>query len=255
MARYQVTLAYDGTEFLGFQRQETEARTVQGEIEAALRRLNWQEESILAAGRTDTGVHASGQVIAFDLEWKHPLEALQNALNAHLPPDIAVSRVREAPADFHPRYDARVRTYAYTISCEPARHPLRDRYAWRVWPPVTEADLNRAAALLPGTHDFAVLGTPPPRKGGSTRRTIYRAAWQTQVSGMRFEITANAFLYHMVRRLVFLNVMVAAGKISLESLLAGLQAFQPQIPGLAPPQGLVLTEVRFKDENAIEGEE
>ena len=255
MARYQVTLAYDGTEFLGFQRQEAESRTVQGEIEAALRRLNWQEDSILAAGRTDTGVHASGQVIAFNLDWKHPLEALQNALNAYLPPDIAVRRVRQAPADFHPRYDARFRTYVYTIYCEPARHPLQDRFAWRVWPPVKEEDLNQAAALLPGTHDFAGLDTPPPHKGGSTRRTIYKAAWKTQVSGMRFEITANAFLYHMVRRLVFLNVMVAAGKISLESLSAGLHEHQPQIPGLAPPQGLVLTEVRFKDDDAIEVEE
>jgi tRNA pseudouridine38-40 synthase len=255
MARYQVTLAYDGTDFLGFQRQESEARTVQGEIEAALRSLNWQGESILASGRTDTGVHAAGQVIAFDLEWKHPIEALERALNARLPSDIAVSRVEETSADFHPRYDARFRTYEYTIFCEPHRDPLRERYAWRIWPPVDTDLLHKAAALLPGTHDFSALGTPPPRKGGSTKRTIYQAQWHTQASGMRFEITANAFLYHMVRRLVFLNVMVGTGKISLEDLKEGLQAVQPQIPGLAPPHGLVLKKVRFKDDEAVKSEE
>ena len=256
MARYQVILAYDGTDFLGFQRQEPETRTVQGDIEQALRSIGWQGQTILASGRTDTGVHASGQVIAFDLDWKHPVNALERALNANLPVDIAVSRVREAAADFHPRYDARFRTYEYTIYSEPYRNPLRDRYAWHIWPPVDLQLLQQAAALLPGTHDFALMGTPPPKKGGSTVRTIYQAAWQQiQASGMRFEITANAFLYHMVRRLVYLTVMVAVGKISLDDLSEGLQAVQPQIPGLAPPQGLVLKKVRFKDEVAGLSEE
>jgi tRNA pseudouridine38-40 synthase len=256
MARYQVILAYDGTDFLGFQRQEPETRTVQRDTEDALRCLGWQGHTILASGRTDTGVHASGQVIAFDLDWKHPVEALERALNANLPDDIAVSRVRETSADFHPRYDARFRTYEYTIYSEPYRNPLRDRYAWHVWPPVELNLLKQAAALLPGTHDFVMMGTPPPKKGGSTVRTIYQAAWQQiQAGGMRFEITANAFLYHMVRRLVFLTVMVAAGRLDLEGLSDGLQAVQPQIPGLAPPQGLVLKKVRFKDEVAETSEE
>ncbi|MDX9863816.1 MAG: tRNA pseudouridine(38-40) synthase TruA [Anaerolineaceae bacterium] len=255
MARYQVILAYDGTDFLGFQRQEPETRTVQRETEAALRCLGWQGRTILASGRTDTGVHASGQVIAFDLDWKHPVAALERALNANLPDDIAVSRVRETSADFHPRYDARFRTYTYTIYSEPYRNPLRDRYAWHVWPPVELSLLQQAAALLPGTHDFVMMGTPPPKKDGSTVRTIYQAAWQQiQAGGMRFEITANAFLYHMVRRLVFLTVMVAGGKLSLEGLSEGLQAVQPQIPGLAPPQGLVLKSVRFKDEMDVTSE-
>ena len=255
MARYQVILAYDGTDFLGFQRQEPETRTVQRETENALRCLGWQDHTILASGRTDTGVHASGQVIAFDLDWKHPVEVLERALNANLPDDIAVSRVRETSADFHPRYDARYRTYEYTIYSEPYRNPLRDRYAWHVWPPVELSLLKQAAALLPGTHDFVMMGTPPPKREGSTVRTIYQAEWQQiQASGMRFEITANAFLYHMVRRLVFLTVMVAAGKLDLEELSDGLQAVQPQIPGLAPPQGLVLKNVRFKDETAVTSE-
>src|SRR5512139_1092885 len=98
MARYQVILAYDGAEFFGFQRQARgqKQRTVQAVVEAALHQLGWQGETILASGRTDTGVHASGQVVAFDLDWAHSPEALRSALNAHLPPDAAVQSVRQA---------------------------------------------------------------------------------------------------------------------------------------------------------------
>src|SRR5512139_427161 len=103
MARYQVILAYDGTEFFGFQRQASgpKERTVQAVVEAALRQLGWQGKTILASGRTDTGVHALGQVIAFDLEWAHSTEALRSAINAHLPADVAVQTVAPAADDFH----------------------------------------------------------------------------------------------------------------------------------------------------------
>src|SRR5512146_2263179 len=101
MERYKVILAYDGTDFFGFQRQG-ETRTVQLEVEAALRKLNWQGSTILSAGRTDSGVHATGHVIAFDLEWKHGLERLGRALNASLPKDVVVRAIEVAPADFHP---------------------------------------------------------------------------------------------------------------------------------------------------------
>jgi tRNA pseudouridine38-40 synthase len=112
--RYQAILAYDGTHFLGFQRQG-KGRTVQGVVEAALRQLGWQERTILAAGRTDTGVHASGQVIAFDFEWHHPVEALQKALNTLLPQDVSACEVQPTRADFHPCYDAVSRRYRYSL--------------------------------------------------------------------------------------------------------------------------------------------
>ena len=158
MARYQIILAYDGTHFLGSQRQAA-SRTVQGELEKALRKIGWDGQTVYLAGRTDTGTHASGQVAAFDLDWDHGLDDLQKALNSHLPQDMAVREVNVAADAFHPRFDASSRRYRYRLFCAGVRDPLRERYAWRVWPAVT--DLTPLAAIWLGTHDFAAFGTPP----------------------------------------------------------------------------------------------
>jgi len=243
MARYQIILAYDGTAFQGFQRQEG-ARTVQAEVESVLARLNWGGTRLVSAGRTDTGVHAAGQVIAFDLDWAHSPEELGRALNALLPEDVAVIRAETAAADFNPRYAAIRRTYQYRIYCQPDRHPLRDRYAWRVWPELDRSLLDLAAQALVGTHDFAAFGNPP-RRNGSTIRTVYRSYWQPEPGGLLFEVTANAFLYHMVRRMVYLQVLVGQIKISLADLADCIRAAHPQTPGLAPAHGLVLAKVDF----------
>jgi tRNA pseudouridine38-40 synthase len=244
MARYQIILAYDGTDFLGFQRQGS-VRTVQSELEAALRRLNWQGTTIFCAGRTDTGVHAAGQVVSFDLDWKHTTEELGKALNANLPYDVAVRSIRLADDDFHPRYDARWRMYRYRIYCHPERHPLLDRFAWRVWPEARLALLNEAAALLLGRHDFAAFGTPP-RTGGSTIREVFQAGWKVEADTLQFEVKANAFLYHMVRRMVYLQVLAGQGRLEMGDLARAVQEAQPQSPGLAPPQGLVLSQVGYE---------
>ena len=243
MARYQIILAYDGTDFQGFQRQ-AEARTVQGVVETALARLDWPGRVILFAGRTDTGVHGEGQVIAFDLEWSHSTEELGRALNANLPADVAVRAVQVVAPDFHPRYDAKGRTYQYRIYCEPDRDPLRDRFAWRVWPDANLALLQQAARLLTGVHDFAAFGTAP-RPGGRTVREIFRASWEPQAGGLLFEVSANAFLYHMVRRMVYLQVLVGQNRLEPELLAQAVQLSQLQPPGLAPAHGLVLKEVWF----------
>jgi tRNA pseudouridine38-40 synthase len=243
MARYQIILAYDGTDFKGFQRQ-AKARTVQSEIESALSQLGWHDRAILFAGRTDTGVHGEGQVIAFDLEWNHSAEELGRALNAYLPDDVAARSVREAAPTFHPRFDAKGRTYHYRIYCGPDRDPLRERFAWRVWPDVDLALLQQAARLLTGIHDFAAFGTPP-RPQGSTVREVFRASWEPQAGGLLFEVSANAFLYHMVRRCVHLQVQVGQGRLELEYLAQAVQAARPQPPGLAPAHGLVLKEVWY----------
>jgi tRNA pseudouridine38-40 synthase len=244
MARYQVILAYDGSAFLGFQRQKT-ARTVQGEVEAALRQLGWQGRAILSAGRTDTGVHASGQVAAFDLEWAHSPEELGRALNALLPADAAVQEVQVAAADFHPRYQALGRTYQYRLYCSPDRHPLLERYAWRVWPAVDAILLQQAAGLLLGRHDFSAFGAPP-HAGGSPLRTVQAAAWQVEEEGYGFEVSANAFLYHMVRRMVYLQVLAGQNRLDLNDLAQGVQAACPLPPGLAPAHGLVLKHVMYR---------
>jgi tRNA pseudouridine38-40 synthase len=247
MAHYQVILAYDGTGYQGYQRQPKihGSLTIQGVFEEALQRLGWQGQAILAAGRTDAGVHASGQIVAFDLEWKHSPEELQAALNAHLPHDVVVQSLQPTAPDFHPRYDASARKYRYCIYCRPVPDPLRERYAWRVWPAVELEPLQQAAGILVGRHDFAAFGTPP-RAGGSTIRTVSFAGWHPEDGELVFEIIGDAFLYHMVRRLVYKQVAVGLGRLKVEQLAALLQS-PPlfAVQGLAPARGLVLVEVTY----------
>jgi tRNA pseudouridine38-40 synthase len=252
MARYQVILGYDGSDYYGFQRQARDSNqpTVQGVFESALKQIGWRGRSILAAGRTDTGVHACGQVVAFDLDWKHSMDALRAALNANLPTDVAVQAVKPVNPDFHPRFDALARRYRYRIFCNPVRQPLRERYAWRVWPPVDMDRLRKAADYLPGVHDFGAFGSPP-QTGRATTRQVFLAIWQEDESGLSFEIQANAFLYHMVRRLVSFQVSIGQGVIEADAMLACLETgSQTPIRNLAPPQGLVLVEVLYADYKA-----
>jgi tRNA pseudouridine38-40 synthase len=253
MARYQIILAYDGTHFLGSQRQAA-SRTVQSELEKALRKIGWDEKTVTLAGRTDTGTHASGQVAAFDLDWGHGLADLHKALNAHLPHDMAVREVKVAADTFHPRFDASSRRYRYRLFCTSVRDPLRERYGWRVWPAVT--DLMPLASIWPGTHDFAAFGTPP-RTEGSTVRTVLSAEWQNSGDEWTFDIQADAFLYRMVRRLVYVQVAVGQGRLPAEMLDRALEKepasagelrkeAQSRIPaGLAPASGLTLVEVCY----------
>jgi len=247
VARYQIILAYDGAEFLGSQRQTKSRRTVQGELENALRKMGWGGKSVLMAGRTDAGVHASGQVAAFELGWAHSLEALTNALNANLPVDMAVRQAQVAPDTFHPRFDAIARRYRYRIFCHELRDPLRERYAWRVSPAMDGDVLHALAAMLPGKFDFAAFGSPP-RPEGSTERHLMQARWEKQGDEWRFEVQANAFLYHMVRRLVRAQVVIAQGKFPKE-IFARALAEQVEVPsGIAPANGLTLVEVSYPDD-------
>jgi tRNA pseudouridine38-40 synthase len=246
MARYQIILAYDGTGLSGSQRQAT-ARTAQSELENALRRLGWQARSVLLAGRTDTGVHASGQVAAFDLEWNHPLDELVRALNSNLPVEMAVSAAKIVPDDFHPRFDATSRRYRYRLYCQPIRDPLRERFAWRLWPSVNGNALQEAGKLFIGTHDFAAFGTPP-RPGSSTIRTVMRAEWQNQGDEWTFEVQGDAFLYHMVRRLVYVQAAIGQGKFPAQVVADMLADRQRVVPaGLAPANGLTLVEVTYPE--------
>ncbi len=202
MATYQSIVAYDGTDFQGFQRQAGSRRTVQAVLEAALGELGWKGGSLLAAGRTDAGVHARGQVIAFELDWKHDPGLLDVALNAHLPPDVAVRETRLAAPGFHPRFSARCRRYRYSLRCAQARDPLVDRFAWRVWPAPDLPRMAIAASRVLGAHDFAAFGSAPI-PGGHTRRNVMRCEWQACERTTDLLIEADAFLYRMVRRLVW----------------------------------------------------
>ena len=247
MARYQLTLAYDGTDFFGSQRQVSK-RTIQGELEKALCKLGWTGRSVLMSGRTDTGVHATGQVASFDLDWSHSDEDLVRALNAVLPADMAVHQARMVHGKFHPRFDARFRRYRYKLFCQPLRHPIRERFAWRVWPEINGGALTETAKLFLGTHDFSAFGSPTTPRGG-TVRTVMKAGWsQTEGDEWHFDVQADAFLYRMVRRLVFVQVAVAQEKVSAKAITDSLvdPASVETLPaGLAPAHGLTLVEVAY----------
>ena len=247
MARYQLTLAYDGTDFFGSQRQASK-RTVQGVLEKALCKLGWNGRSVLMSGRTDTGVHATGQIASFDLDWSHSDEELVRALNAVLPADMAVHQARMVHAKFHPRFDASSRCYRYRLFCQPLRHPIREHFAWRIWPAIRGAFLAEAAKLFLGTHDFSAFGSPTTPKGG-TVRTVMKAEWfHPEEDEWYFDVQADAFLYRMVRRLVFIQVAVAQGKASADAILNSLEkpASAEKLPaGLAPAHGLTLVAVAY----------
>jgi tRNA pseudouridine38-40 synthase len=245
MARYQLILAYDGTDFSGFQRQG-ETRTVQKVVENALVELGWRERILLFAGRTDAGVHATGQVVSFNLEWQHPDSDLSNALNAKLPEDISVQAISRVEAEFHPRYDASNRKYVYTIYHSPVRNPLRERYAWRIWPILDGERLEGIARLFLGTHDFSRFGRAM-KPGSSTIREVFESKWTQTNMGCRYEICANAFLYHMVRRLVFVQVEAARGTMILADFRESFSGIGNVKSGLAPASGLVLESVSYSD--------
>ncbi|MCJ7824835.1 MAG: tRNA pseudouridine(38-40) synthase TruA [Anaerolineales bacterium] len=246
LAAYKSIVAYDGTSFEGFQRQASGRRTVQETLEQALQNIGWQESSLRAAGRTDSGVHAQGQVIAYQLVWKHPPEDLTAAINAKLPFDVAVRKSLLAQKDFHPRFSAISRRYRYSLFIDKTRDPFRERYAWRIVAGPDTQSLNRAAEMIVGRHDFGAFGNAP-RAEGSTVREIFEAVWDLQGDELQFEIEANAFLYHMVRRLVSALLAIGFGKMEMEELVAAVQNPNPKWDGgLAPSRGLCLLNVKYE---------
>lgn len=248
MTRFRGTLAYDGTRFYGFQRQANASPTVQEVVEAALTALSGQASRVLAAGRTDAGVHATGQVIAFDLDWSHPPLDLRNALNANLPDDVAICDVEPVDGAFHPRYDARSRTYRYELYVAEVRQPLRRWTAWHLTGALDASAARAAARSLVGVQDFATFGSPP--QGDSTVREVLDARWEASPDGAEhcFTITANAFLYRMVRSLVGTLVMVGQGRMTVEGFRAILATRDRSQSGpAAPPQGLTLIRVDYDD--------
>lgn len=242
---YKSIVAYDGTDFHGFQRQAEGTRTVQSELEAALKGLGWTEASLKAAGRTDAGVHARGQVIAFGLTWRANEEDLSNALNANLPQDVAVRRTEPTGANFHPRFSAIGREYTYSIYCAPQREPLRDRYQHRVWPGPELDVLELTSKIIVGKWDFAAFGQAP-NDGGHTRREVRKADWTSTGEGFIFRIEADAFLYHMVRRIVAAMLSVGTGRTELSVLKELLENPERRWEGaIAPPVGLTLEKVYY----------
>lgn len=252
--RYQLwaKVEYDGTDFFGFQVQARE-RTVQGEIERAIKAITGVETRVTGAGRTDRGVHAKGQIVGFDVEWRHDLADLQRALNATLAADVAILEIGLAPEGFHPRFSAVSRTYRYTLLDQSWRSPLARRIAWHVTPEPDVYRMAQASHCLVGTQDFATFGQPPQAAiGRNTIRTVLQAEFQEQGSFITFDIAANAFLYQMVRSIVGMLVLVGWGSISPEEFEALLQARErSSIKQVAPAHGLCLMQVNYDTSKGV----
>lgn len=246
--RYAAVVEYDGTPYCGFQRQANGLPTVQQAIEEALTKIARSPITVYGAGRTDTGVHATGQLIAFDFVWAHEKRALQNAINAHLPIEIAIRDLIEVEATFSPRFSAISRVYRYSIYNLPLPRPMLQRYSWHVPHPLDVDKMQEAAQMLVGEHDFASFGRSPT--GGHTVRHVYRAEWQRNggTAGLlEFEIEANAFLKRMVRHLVATLKAIGEGSASVSWMQTLLQSadYCVKKQNAAPPQGLTLIEVEF----------
>lgn len=245
MPQYAALIEYDGTAYHGFQRQIESQPTIQGRIEQALSRIVQQSTAVAGAGRTDQGVHARGQVISFTTEWQHGPLALQRAINAHLPDDIAVLQLKEIKLPFHPRFDARRRAYIYQVYNAEWPSPLQRQRSWHVRRPLQVAPMNTAAQHLVGVHDFATFGQPP--QGENSIRQVFAAAWERRGKMLTFTVEANAFLNRMVRSLVGSLKLVGEGAWTVEAFVDAFHACERSRAGMtAPPQGLYLISVTYE---------
>jgi tRNA pseudouridine38-40 synthase len=240
--KVKLTLEYDGSDFRGWARQPG-LRTVEGAVRTALDETftNWGELSV--AGRTDTGVHATGQVASVSVEGGPPAGATADALNAALPADVAVVDASEASDEFDARFSAVARTYRYRVLLRRARSPLEEGRAlhWKRGVDVTA--LETATSLLVGEHDFRAF-TPTETQHEVFVRNVESAAWERSSDRLELTITADSFLRHMVRTLV--GTMLEAGSDApdrLEPLLAGRPRSEAGLT--APPGGLYLEQVRY----------
>jgi tRNA pseudouridine38-40 synthase len=247
MALWRITLAYDGTDFAGWQAQgPKDRRTVQGTLEAALGRLaGGGRVAVHGAGRTDTGVHALGQVASFALERPMPPAELQRALNALLPDDVRVLEAVPAPDGFHARKSALSKLYRYELDTGPVQLPTRRRLAAHVRWSLDEAAVRAAAELFRGRHDFASLASA----GGSVKttiRTVQRSEARFSGATLVYEVEADGFLRRMVRSLVGGLVAAGRGALGVEDLRRALLARERRAwPPPAAARGLTLVRVAY----------
>jgi len=237
--RLKLTLEYDGTSFHGWAAQP-ELRTVEGVVREGIAAVFPTSSGLAVAGRTDTGVHALGNVVSLDVEGGPPAARTADALNAMLPDDVAVVDAVEAAPDFHARHSALSRSYRYRIWRRREPSPFEQRRSWWYPRPLDEERLADAAELLRGAHDFRAF-TPTVTQHEVFRRNVLRAEWHRRGDALELEITADSFLRHMVRTLV--GTMVEGPPERLVELLAGRD--RSEAGSTAPPWGLYLERVDY----------
>ena len=246
MARKNILLVveYDGTEYLGWQRQP-EGRTVQGELERALAGVARERLSVTGAGRTDAGVHAHGQVATFLTDSTVPPEAFAPALNSILPPDVSVLESRQVARDFHPRRGAEGKVYVYRVINRTVRPALERKRAWHVQTPLELKKMREGAGHLVGFCDFSSFATQ--RRG----KNNYRELWRLDIAeraegGIEFVLEGSGFLYQMVRTIVGSLIEVGRGKEEPGWIQKALDARERRAAGpTAPPWGLYLVRVNY----------
>jgi tRNA pseudouridine38-40 synthase len=263
MPTFKITLAYDGTDFVGWQRQAA-GESIQGLLEEALRELDQRDVTVAGAGRTDAGVHALGQVAAFSIERTLAADAVVRALNARLPEAVRVLSAEEVPPSFHPRFDARAKTYRYRIWNGNVSSPFERRYAWHV-PGTLDLDaMQTAARILEGVHDFAAFQSTGSESQTTERKIlssriadcVLRIDWsiESAESALRnphaevlaYQIVGTGFLRHMVRAIAGSLVEVGRGRRPAEWLADVLASRDRRLAGpTAPAEGLFLVSVTY----------
>ena len=249
MRNLKLILAYDGTDFCGWQVQPA-APSIQGTLAEAIGRITGEKVLPQGSGRTDAGVHALGQVATFQTESVIPAANLVTALNDTLPAAIRVLEVNEVPHEFHARKSAKGKTYRYRTFREDICPPLLARYVWHYPFPLEFEVMAEAARRVEGEHDFTSFAAVDPEKGtaeaASNVRTIFSSAWRRDDSEWIYEVRGNGFLHHMVRNLVGTLVLVGKGTLKPDDITRILVAKNRSAAGAtAPAQGLYLVNVEY----------
>ena len=246
MRRIRTIIAYDGTDYVGWQTQPN-GIAVQEVIEQAILEVTGEQTALQGSGRTDSGVHAQAQVAHFDTGARMAADKFAIALNTHLPADIRVLSSEEVAPDFHARFSAKEKQYRYFVQTGPHADVFARKYALHAYMPLDLELMNEAAALVVGTHDFSAFMSTG-REVETAVRTVSLSKWEKQDKFLVYTVQGNGFLYNMVRILVGTMVGMGNGRIPKDSMDKALASLSRKDAGpTAPPHGLVLWRVKYPD--------